>query len=62
VNRHAAQNDLERDASNPNRLALTVQIESDLHAAYARAAAFLDPILAGHTRNGRWDPQHRKWS
>lgn len=44
------------------RLAITVQIESDLYAAYTRAAAFLDPILTGHTHDGQWDPHHRNWS
>ncbi|HWY18926.1 MAG TPA: nucleotidyl transferase AbiEii/AbiGii toxin family protein [Solirubrobacteraceae bacterium] len=47
--------------TNPyKRLAVTVRIESDLHAAYTRAAAFLDPVLAGHT-HGLWDPQRREW-
>lgn len=44
------------------RLAATVQIESDLHAAHTRAAAFLDPILTGHAHDRQWNPQHRKWS
>lgn len=42
------------------RLADTVDIESDLSAAYARTAAFLDPVLAGHA-SGQWDNQRRKW-
>jgi len=42
------------------RLADTVKVESDLTAAFARAAAFLDPILAGRT-SGRWDPHRREW-
>jgi predicted nucleotidyltransferase component of viral defense system len=42
------------------RLADTVNVENDLTNAYARAAAFLDPILAGRT-SGQWDPQHREW-
>ena len=42
------------------RLADTVHVESDLTAAFARAAAFLDPVLAGRI-SGRWDPQRREW-
>ncbi len=42
------------------RLADTVNVESDLTAAFARAAAFLDPVLAGRTR-GQWNPQRREW-
>jgi hypothetical protein len=42
------------------RLADTVDIEPDLSAAFIRAAAFLDPVLAGHFR-GRWDPQSSTW-
>jgi nucleotidyltransferase AbiEii toxin of type IV toxin-antitoxin system len=42
------------------RLADTVNVESDLTAAFARAAAFLDPVLAGRT-SGQWDPQRREW-
>ena len=42
------------------RLATEVEIEPDLSAAYVRAAAFLDPILAGRS-NGTWDPRSRTW-
>ncbi len=42
------------------RLADSVKIESDLLAAYRRAAAFLDPVLAKDAR-GRWDTQRRIW-
>lgn len=42
------------------RLADTVDVESDLAAAFARAATFLDPVLAGRT-SGQWDPQRREW-
>ncbi len=42
------------------RLADTVHVESDLTAAFARAAAFLDPVLGGRT-SGQWEPQHREW-
>jgi hypothetical protein len=42
------------------RLADTVDIEPDLVAAFTRAAAFLDPVLAGHA-HGQWDTQRRKW-
>lgn len=42
------------------RLAISVQVESDLTTAHARAAAFLDTVLAGHA-HGQWDPQRRTW-
>ena len=42
------------------RLATTVEVESNLSAAHARAAAFLDPVLAGHT-HGQWDTQCGEW-
>jgi predicted nucleotidyltransferase component of viral defense system len=42
------------------RLADTVNVEGDLTAAFARAAAFLDPVLAGHAR-GQWDTGRRAW-
>jgi len=42
------------------RLATTVEVESDLTAAYALAATFLDPVLAGQDY-GQWDPQRRTW-
>jgi predicted nucleotidyltransferase component of viral defense system len=42
------------------RLAATVHIESDLTAAYTRAALFLDPVLAGHAR-GQWDTHKGTW-
>jgi predicted nucleotidyltransferase component of viral defense system len=42
------------------RLADTVDVENDLTAAFARAAAFLDPVLAGRT-NGQWDPKRQEW-
>lgn len=42
------------------RLADTVNVEGDLTAAFARAAAFLDPVLAGRT-SGQWNPQRREW-
>ena len=42
------------------RLADTVDVEADLIAAFDRAAAFLDPVLAGRT-SGRWDPERREW-
>lgn len=42
------------------RLADTVNVESDLTAAFTHAAAFLDPALAGRV-SGRWDPQRREW-
>jgi predicted nucleotidyltransferase component of viral defense system len=43
------------------RLANTVDVESDLAAAFARAATFLDPVLAGRTGE-QWDPQRREWA
>jgi hypothetical protein len=42
------------------RLADTVNVEGDLTAAFARAAAFLDPVLAGHAC-GQWDTGRRAW-
>jgi hypothetical protein len=42
------------------RLATTVEVESDLSAAFARAAAFLDPVLGGHA-HGQWDTQYGAW-
>lgn len=42
------------------RLADTVDIEPDLSAAFARAAAFLDPVLAGHA-HGHWNTRSANW-
>ena len=42
------------------RLASEVDVEPGLDNAFAEAAAFLDPILAGTT--GVWDPQRRAWA
>ncbi len=42
------------------RLAAEVGVEAELTAAFSRAAAFLDPVLAG-LETGRWDPQHQTW-
>lgn len=43
------------------RLAEQVAVEPDLSAAFSRAAAFLDPILAGEPR-GHWNPQKGIWA
>jgi predicted nucleotidyltransferase component of viral defense system len=43
------------------RLADEVGVEPDLTAAFAVAAAFLDPILAGRSA-GTWDPILRGWT
>lgn len=43
------------------RLAAEVEVEPELDKAFAEAAAFLDPILAGR-RNGRWEPAGRSWT
>jgi hypothetical protein len=43
------------------RLATEVDVEADLDNAFAEAAAFLDPILAGRA-TGVWDPQRRTWA
>ena len=43
------------------RLADTVNIEPDLSAAFTRAAAFLDPVLAGHA-HGQWDTHRGEWA
>jgi hypothetical protein len=36
-------------------------MEPELDKAFAEAAAFLDPILAGRV-DGKWDPQRRTWT
>ncbi len=43
------------------RLADTVNVEPDLPVAVARAAAFLDPVLAGHA-GGRWSTRRSEWA
>ena len=43
------------------RLAKEVGLEPDLTPAQARAAAFLDPVLAIGAR-GRWDPTTATWT
>jgi hypothetical protein len=43
------------------RLATEVAIEPELDKAFAEAAEFLDPILAGRT-DGEWNPQRRTWT
>jgi len=43
------------------RLATEVDVEPDVDKAFASAAKFLDPILAGRT-DGEWDPQHKRWA
>jgi hypothetical protein len=43
------------------RLATEVAVESELDNAFAEAASFLDPILAGRTE-GTWDPQQWTWT
>lgn len=42
------------------RLASEVSVEADLERAYALAAEFIDPILAGGT-SGTWDTQRGAW-
>jgi Nucleotidyl transferase AbiEii toxin, Type IV TA system len=42
------------------QLATQVGVEADLDNAFAAAAAFLDPILAGHT-TGVWNWQRHRW-
>jgi hypothetical protein len=42
------------------RLAADVGLADDLHAAFSRTAAFLDPVLGGRN-SGRWDPAARQW-
>ncbi len=42
------------------RLAETVNIEPNLSTAYGRAAAFLDPVLAGAV-GGQWSTQLQEW-
>ncbi len=43
------------------RLARTVGIEPDLSAAFTRAAAFLDPVLASRA-HGHWDTHRGEWA
>jgi hypothetical protein len=43
------------------RLATEVEIEPELDKAFAEAADFLAPILAGRT-DAEWDPQRRTWT
>ena len=43
------------------RLAEEVGIEPDLQAAFSRAAAFLDPVLASR-EDRRWDAKGRTWT
>jgi hypothetical protein len=43
------------------RLATEVDVEPDLDKAFASAADFLDPVLAG-LADGEWDPPHRRWA
>lgn len=43
------------------RLAAEVSVEPELDKAFAEAAEFLDPILAGRA-DGEWDPQRRTWA
>ena len=43
------------------RLATEVAVESELDHAFAEAASFLDPILAGRA-DGMWDPQQWTWT
>ncbi len=42
------------------RMATDVGVELDLSAAFSRAAAFLDPVLAGRA-DGKWNPEHGTW-
>jgi len=43
------------------RLATDVDVEPELDEAFATAAEFLDPILAGRA-DGEWDPERRHWA
>jgi hypothetical protein len=42
------------------RLATEVSVEPELDKAFAEAAVFLNPILAGGA-DGEWDPRRRTW-
>ena len=51
-----------RDWAAPwRRLVADLPADVDVDAGYQAAAAFLDPVLAGATRLGRWDPDERTW-
>lgn len=43
------------------RLATEVDVEPDIDKAFVSAAGFLDPILAD-LADGKWDPQHSRWT
>ncbi len=43
------------------RLATEVEVESELDKAFASAAEFLDPVLAGRA-DGAWNPRRRAWA
>lgn len=43
------------------RLAGTVDVDGNLSAAFASAAAFLNPVLAGRA-DRQWDPRRREWA
>lgn len=43
------------------RLAAGIGLEPDLSTAFAEAATFLDPILAGSS-DGAWDAAHKRWT
>lgn len=44
------------------RLAEEVGAPSDLEEGYRRAAALLDPLLAGEISSGHWGPAERRWT
>jgi hypothetical protein len=43
------------------RLAAQVGLDADLAAAFAHAAAFVDPVLDGSAA-GHWDPERDSWA
>ncbi len=43
------------------RMATEVDVEPELDEAFASAAEFLDPVLAGRA-DGAWNPQRRSWA
>jgi hypothetical protein len=44
------------------KTAKEVGLDTDMHAGYEKARAFLDPILAGTIPDGsQWDPTQHKW-
>lgn len=44
------------------RLVANLPADVDINAGHRAAAAFLDPVLAGDVRLGRWEPDDQTWA